>query len=75
MLKYGMRICMNLVYKMSQLRDGKCLYWASFLSRPQNQKTCMMYSVAAITGSENVTYGRTDGSDNGHGTLMHSVRL
>ena len=31
------------------MSDGKCLRWASFLSRPQ--KTWTMDSVAAVTGS------------------------
>lgn len=35
---------------MSQLRDGKCFLCASFLSKPQ--KTCTMFNVATVTGSE-----------------------
>lgn len=35
---------------MSQLIDGKCFLWASFLSRPQ--KTWTIPSVAEVTGSE-----------------------
>ena len=39
-----------LEYESSQWSDGKCLRWASFLSRPQ--KTWTMPRVAAHTGSE-----------------------
>ncbi|VVC88744.1 unnamed protein product [Leptidea sinapis] len=38
------------LYEMSQLMEGKCFRWASFLSSPQN--TCTIPRVAAVTGSE-----------------------
>uniref|UniRef100_A0A1I8J7Y4 UV radiation resistance-associated gene protein n=1 Tax=Macrostomum lignano TaxID=282301 RepID=A0A1I8J7Y4_9PLAT len=36
--------------QLGHLQDGKCLRWASFLSRPQN--TCTMPRVDEVTGSE-----------------------
>lgn len=41
---------MYLEYESDQLTEGKCLRWASFLSRPQ--KTWTIPRVDEVTGSE-----------------------
>lgn len=50
LLKKGSKIVSYFEYDVNQFNDGKCFLWASFLSNPQ--KTCTIFNVATVTGSE-----------------------